>query len=127
MKIRTDELLALLCKALSERYPDDPTTPGVQIAHLPAGKDGRKEATWYVACHRYTGSFGAGRTVAAKKTGDDLDRVLAKLAKSIADDTPKVSAQRELKRAVAHVPAEEIKSFASRLPGTPFFGSDPSL
>jgi hypothetical protein len=99
-KTPTDELLALLCKALTERYPEDPTTPGVQIAHLPAGKDGRTEAAWYVACHRYTGSFGTGRTVAARQTGDDLDAVLEALARTIAESTPKVTAQRKLVRAL---------------------------
>lgn len=100
MKTPTDELIALLCKALTERYADDPSVPGVQIAHLPKGKDGRETAAWYVACHRYTGSFGQGRTVAAKSTGDDLDAVLETLAREVADKTPSVSAQRALVKAL---------------------------
>lgn len=99
MKTRTDDLLALLCKALTERYPDDPSVPGVQIAHLPAGRI-RDTACWYVACHRYTQAFGGGRVIQAKKEGDDLDDVLRELATEIAESTPAVSAQRALVRAL---------------------------
>jgi hypothetical protein len=110
-KIATDDLLALLCKALSERYPDDPTAPGVQIAHLSGPRF--PSAQWYVACHRYTGSFGQGRLVVAQHRGEYLDVVLEQLAKRVAESTPKVVAQRELKKAVDYVPAEEMSAFAA--------------
>lgn len=100
MKPKTDELIALLSKALSERYSGDPSLPGVHIAHLPIGHEGRTKAEWYVACQRFTGSFGAGRTNVDRQTGDDLDDVLLTLAKRVAENTPKVAAQRELAKAV---------------------------
>ncbi len=100
MKTATCELIALLSKALSERFATDPSLPGVHIAHLPIGHEGRSKAEWYVACQRFTGSFGAGRTNVARQTGDDLDDVLTKLTKQIVDTIPKVTAQRELARAV---------------------------
>lgn len=38
----TDELLCLITKALSERFKDDPSKPGVLVAHLPEGRGAAK-------------------------------------------------------------------------------------
>jgi hypothetical protein len=100
MKLKTDDLLALLAKALSERFSEDPSLPGVHIAHLPKGHEGRAKAEWYVACQRFTGSFGQGRVNVDKQIGDDLDVVLETLARRIVLGIPKISAQRELLKAL---------------------------
>lgn len=70
----TTELLALICKALSEAYPNDPCKPGIQVSHL------SNESLWYVAVHRYSLPFGEGRIVFAKEKGTYLDAALTAIA-----------------------------------------------
>jgi hypothetical protein len=101
-KLETGELLALACKALTERYRSDPWRPGIQIAHIPAltAWEGgpTMPAKWYLAAHRYTGSFGASRIVLHKSHCEDLDGGLIALASHIAP--PPETAQRDLARAL---------------------------
>ena len=108
----TDELIALLAKALTERFSHDPSCPGVHIAHVvkrfaPKWVDGVPAHTetvikpiWYVAAQRFTGSFGAGRTIVDREEGEDLDEVIFKLASRIAAGIPKIREQLSLARAV---------------------------
>jgi hypothetical protein len=85
----TVTLLALICKALTERYSADQCKPGIQVSHL------AEKALWYVAIHRYSLPYGEGRIVVRKETGDDLDAVLERIAQTLA---PSNDAQRELAR-----------------------------
>lgn len=88
MKARdTAELLALICKALSERYSTDQCKPGVQVSHL------ANKQLWYVAIHRYSLPYGEGRIVVRKATGTDLDTVLLEIAETLA---PSNTAQKDL-------------------------------
>lgn len=86
-KRNTETLLALICKALSERYSTDQCKPGIQVSHL------ADKALWYVAVHRYALPFGEGRIVAHKATGADLDETLERVASIL---VPKSDAQEEL-------------------------------
>jgi hypothetical protein len=85
--MNNSELLALICKAASERWPDDPSLPGVQIAHLP------KNGAFYVALHRYAKPYGFGRMVLHTAEEPSLDVALIKLARFLA---PADTHQREL-------------------------------
>jgi hypothetical protein len=49
------ELLKLLCQALHDKYRDDKSKPGVQIAYL--------GGEWYAAIHRYGDRYGAERII----------------------------------------------------------------
>ena len=79
LKVRTDDAIALITKALSERYPSDTGgKPGLLIAHLPQGADpgvalvewpsGRvresgSDPRFYLAAQRFMGpGKGEGRT-----------------------------------------------------------------
>lgn len=113
-KPETGELLALACKALTERFPEDPTRPGILVSHITVGSpifrphwvDGvpahyttpEPAATWYLAAHRYTGSFAGGRTIVAKQYNPDLDTALIALAQQCAPFT--TDAQRDLQKAL---------------------------
>lgn len=107
-KLQTCELLALACKALTERYSEDPSAPGILVSHIAEGParvehiwvNGMPNAvahsggpTWYVAVHRYKGSFGASREVAHKVYNADLDEALVTLIRLAA---PAYTAQRDL-------------------------------
>lgn len=83
----TVTLLALICKALTERYSTDQCKPGIQVSHL------ADKALWYVAIHRYSLPFGEGRIVVQKATGADLDETLEQIARIL---VPSNDAQREL-------------------------------
>ena len=83
----TVTLLALICKALSERYSTDQCKPGIQVSHL------ANVGLWYVAIHRYSLPYGEGRVVAFKTKGADLDECLEQAARVLA---PSNDAQKEL-------------------------------
>lgn len=87
MKRDTTTLLALICKALTERYATDQCKPGIQVSHL------ADQGQWYVAVHRYSLPFGEGRIVVHKAKGDDLDKVLEQIASIL---VPRNDAQKEL-------------------------------
>lgn len=88
--IETGDLLALICKAATERFATDESKPGVHCAHLPDAN------LWYVAIHRYpipTASHlrhaadmlrnaGYGKTpqIFATEKHEDLDVALQALA-----------------------------------------------
>lgn len=83
----TVTLLALICKALTERYSSDQCKPGIQVSHL------ADKALWYVAIHRYSLPYGEGRIVAYRTTGPDLDECLERAAAIL---VPRNDAQKEL-------------------------------
>jgi hypothetical protein len=100
-KVETGEFLALICKAARERFAEDITAPGVQVAHVtkPEGN------VFYVALHRYPNndrdSYGARgkpeaghtRVVVLNTTQPDLDDALGVIAAYL---VPSTSAQAEL-------------------------------
>lgn len=109
-EVPTGDLIAMICKAASERWPEDKSRPGVQIAHLPA-EEGRmavdvetserrgmllpvvmrssqmpgKPARWYVALHRYGAPVGQDRHVVCKAESSDLDEALLAIGKYVAN------------------------------------------
>lgn len=96
-RVDTGDLLAMICKAASERWPEDKSRPGVQIAHLPArtkldpitrvpivGLVVPVKAEWYVALHRYSAALGECRMVQFKTTHEDLDKALLEVARYVA-------------------------------------------
>jgi hypothetical protein len=104
LPINTGALIARICKAASERWPEDPCRPGVQVAHLPDWntdpvRRGRMHglamvcgvapasietgAQWYVALHRYRDSHGQDRIVQFKTENADLDLALLDIAKQL--------------------------------------------
>jgi hypothetical protein len=66
-KTPTDDLLALICKAATERWPGDGLAPGVQIAHVTKNTYGDELPApfWYVALHRYPKRAGVVTGVAS--------------------------------------------------------------
>lgn len=115
MKTKTDDLLALICKAATERWPDDGLAPGVQIAHVTRNTYGdAREPFWYVALHRYPKKAGCvtghdnpfaglagNRIVAHKAKHEDLDKAIQLLALEL---VPKNEAQAELAKALGVKP-----------------------
>jgi hypothetical protein len=98
MKTKTDDLLALICKAATERYPEDRLAPGVQIAHVIEGST----AFWYVALHRYPKdivaiAFEPQRKIVHKVKNEDLDVAIKELALLM---LPKTEAVKDLAEAV---------------------------
>jgi hypothetical protein len=105
LPINTGALIARICKAASERWPEDPCRPGVQVAHLPGVVHDRSKTTfaqkmgadvinlkdgdeivgaqWYVALHRYRDSHGQDRIVQFKAGNADLDLALLDIAKQL--------------------------------------------
>ncbi len=110
LPINTGELNARICKAASERWPDDSLSPGIQIAHLPGSMseptrvginaDGvswaaYRDAQWYVALHRYprgtgstniermTSGLAGNRIVQFKAKHTDLDMALLAVTKQL--------------------------------------------
>lgn len=83
----TVTLLALICKALTERYHTDQSKPGIQVSHL------ADKGLWYVAVHRYSLPYGEGRIVVFKTSDPDLDVALERIAATL---VPKTDAQRDL-------------------------------
>ena len=76
-------LIALIAKALSERFPSDSIAPGVIVAHLP--NDGAQDCPiFYVSAGRYPQSSSI-REVVAKVYDEDLDIALLLLARIVCD------------------------------------------
>lgn len=67
------KILELLNKAVTEEFVRDSSAPGVLISWLPSGE-------WYVAIHRYTHKLGNGRQVVCSSRGEDLEKVILKVA-----------------------------------------------
>lgn len=102
MKTRTDDLLALICKAATALYPTDRLAPGVQVAHVVEGSG----SFWYVALHRYpyerhTGELSPPRVIQHKTKHEDLDKAIQALALML---LPKTEAVQDLAEAVGVQP-----------------------
>lgn len=102
MKTKTDELLALACKAATERWPDDRLAPGIQIAHV---KKTGGNYVFYVALHRYpqtsqTRSLFLERQIEAKTEHEDLDEAIKTIALAIVPLPPPIDAQQDLAEAL---------------------------
>jgi hypothetical protein len=115
----TDDLIALICKAATEKYREDRVRPGIQIAHIPAASfplfsvkhgesvalvqgapDFAQPAFWYVALHRYPNDSYGGtldRVAVCKAEHADLDRAIQLLAVQL---IPATEAQAELAEAI---------------------------
>lgn len=128
---KTDDLIALICKAATEKYREDRVRPGIQIAHIPVEQvatcfvgtpeqaQGAKAlglkhgdpvlqcAFWYVALHRYPNDsvtlerYQPLRKVVHTAKHEDLDRAVQLLALQLLP----VEAQAELAEAIRGVKA----------------------
>ena len=70
--MNTQVLLDTLIKAVSFKYKDDTTSPGVTISRL--------KKSYYCSVVRYSGSFAKGKVVVCKAEGNTLDDALQNLA-----------------------------------------------
>lgn len=77
----TDQLMDKLTKAVSFKFREDKTAPGVTISALKKG--------YYCSVVRYSGAFAKGKQVVCHARGDDLPTAL----KSLANTFVAVSAQ----------------------------------
>jgi hypothetical protein len=67
----TQTLLVKLTSAISYRYRDDKTAPGLTVSALKKG--------YYCSVVRYQDAFGKGKIVVCKAKGDSLQNVLVDL------------------------------------------------
>lgn len=70
--MNTQDLIDKLIKAISFKYKEDKTVPGLTIASLNSG--------FYCSIVRYNGSFGKEKKVVCKATGLTLDETLKTVA-----------------------------------------------
>jgi len=70
----TDQLLNKLTNAVSYRFNEDKTSPGVTVSRLKSG--------YYCSVVRYEGAFGKDKQVVCKARGDSLSSALELLARS---------------------------------------------
>lgn len=70
----TDQLMDKLTSAVSFKFKEDKTAPGVTVSKLKTG--------YYCSVVRYTDAFGKGKKVVCKAKGDSLPVALATLAQS---------------------------------------------
>lgn len=68
----TDQLMDKLTKAVSFRFRDDKTAPGVTVSALKKG--------YYCSVVRYGGAFAKGKEVVCKARANDLPSALKELA-----------------------------------------------
>lgn len=66
-----------LTQELVNRFPEDPSAPGVLVAHI------REKQLYYVSAQRFTQPFGQGRTIVAKGEGPTLDDALRALVRNL--------------------------------------------
>ena len=71
--MNTQVLLDKLTKAVSFKYKEDKTAPGITISALKKG--------YYCSIVRYSGAFAKGKVVVYAMRGDSLDQALESLAK----------------------------------------------
>jgi len=77
----TEVLIDKLTKAISHKYREDKTAPGLTVAALKKG--------FYCSVVRYDGAFGNGKVVVCKAKADTLDSAL----KSVASQFLTIAAQ----------------------------------
>jgi hypothetical protein len=70
-KMNTEVLIDKLTKAISYRYRDDKTAPGLTVSALKKG--------YYCSVVRYTDAFAKGKTVVCKTKADSLTDALKDL------------------------------------------------
>jgi len=70
--INTDELMNKLTKAVSFKFKEDKTAPGVTVSCLKKG--------YYCSVVRYSGAFAKGKQVVCHARADDLTTALKALA-----------------------------------------------
>jgi hypothetical protein len=70
--MNTDQLMDKLTSAVSYKYKDDKTAPGVTVARLKTG--------YYCSVVRYDGAFARDKKVVCNARGDNLTSALSNLA-----------------------------------------------
>lgn len=100
MQTPTDELIALICKALTERFPQDRTRPGLVISHLAKQEGSDDQSTFYVSAVRYPNQYGAAKEVIHQARELTLDDAVLRIAEALTPQTPIVVHQRALARAI---------------------------
>jgi hypothetical protein len=68
----TEVLIDKLTKAISHKYKEDKTAPGLTVSALKKG--------YYCSVVRYDGAFGNGKVVVCKAKADTLDGALKDVA-----------------------------------------------
>lgn len=93
--MNSDQLMDKLIKAVSYRYVEDKTTPGVTISSLKKG--------YYCSIVRYDGAFAKGKVVLLAAKGDTLSLALTELAsKFVALNKQSLNPIQELDELVNH-------------------------
>lgn len=95
-KPKTDTLIALICKAITERYAGDSTAPSLLISHVLNLDVGGPH--WYFTVKRYRGRYAFEPYNQLVTKDSDMDRGIRELAKLV---IPADTAQRALADAVA--------------------------
>ena len=72
VNVTTDQLMDKLTKAVSFRFRDDKTAPGITVSALKKG--------YYCSVVRYAGAFAKDKQVVCKAQGSDLPSALKELA-----------------------------------------------
>lgn len=82
MNVSTDQLMDKLIKAVSFKYIDDKTSPGVTVSSLKRG--------YYCSVVRYDGAFAKGKMVVCAARGETLSDTLRELATKFLAASPQV-------------------------------------
>lgn len=78
--LSAEKLMDLICNAVSFKYADDQTSPGLTVSKL-------KNGVYYVSVVRYKRAFGQDKVVAFKaQSTSSLVEALTDLAKQVAED-----------------------------------------
>lgn len=67
----------LITKRLAEKFPSDPSVPGLLVAWIPA------KQLFYVCAQRFTESFGRGKVAVAKAEGPTIEDALRALERAM--------------------------------------------
>lgn len=93
--MNTEVLIDKLTKAVSHRYRDDKTAPGLTVSALKKG--------YYCSVVRYEGPFARNKVVVCKAKGDSLSATLKDLTTQFLNDqTGPVDPIQELRNSFNH-------------------------
>jgi len=66
----TDEKLSIFLQALREKYPNDPTTPGITLSKL------ARNDLFYCSINRFTARYGEGKYIVLARQAISLSTVI---------------------------------------------------